>query len=129
MERTVGNLWEKFQLLLHKSIIYLTIDLEDLIKRRESKRRNVNKILVQKEVIQHSGDGKFNIMHAAASYNCINILKALIWNGCNVNDIDGEGWNVLHFASFNQSVDVIRYVCTSHRQLMDVKNNDGLTSY
>ena len=49
------------------------------------------------------------MVHFAARYNRLDVLKFAVENGCDVNDTTGSGSNALHYA-VNASPDLIRFL-------------------
>ena len=48
-------------------------------------------------------------MHAA-KYSNLNIIKLLIQNGANINEVDDMGYNAADFALQNNDLEVLRYL-------------------
>lgn len=51
-----------------------------------------------------------NLLMHAAKYSNLNIIKLLIQNGANINEVDDMGYNAADFALQNNNLEVLRYL-------------------
>ncbi|QQR48657.1 ankyrin repeat domain-containing protein [bacterium] len=64
--------------------------------------------------------------HAAAKRSCLEIVKALVAGGADVNLIDTNGWTALHYAANNNNAPAINYLLSQHAN-PNITAQDGMT--
>ena len=57
------------------------------------------------------------------------LVKYLISRGCNVKDMDNDGWNVLHFACNTGKLKLVQYLVETYADILIARDKTGKTPF
>ena len=75
--------------------------------------------------ITAADENGYTLLHAAASYNQMEILQFLLSNGCNVHAVDNDGDSALHYAGNAQTAQMLVEIGKANFQQV---NQEGKTA-
>ena len=67
--------------------------------------------------------------HVAGFSGSVELVKFLISQGCDVMDMDSDGWAVLHYACDKGKLELAKYLVESCQDLLAIRNNRGQSPY
>jgi len=93
----------------------------------EGRVREVAQLCASRDLHQVRGYDGYSLLFEAARYNGLSLVESMLKNRFDVWHKDVYGYNVLHEAAINESVEVTEHLCRSYPRLMEMKDNRGMT--